>query len=176
MILRGIMMTNTKLSTYVKYILRNRYFWSIIAFAFVFLSYKNAFAAADAEYRKFCLSDEFTNKYENADCWSCDVVLSLMQGVTKAAGILAGNVQALSKVILLYFGAIWIAVYFLKALGSFAQQDSTKLLDGLLNFMFRWCISYFLVYYGIEVIVEYMVNPLLSIGVDVGSAIAEKGM
>ena len=59
-------MTNTKLSTYVKYILRNRYFWSIIAFAFVFLGYKNAFAAADAEYRQFCLSDEFTNKYENA--------------------------------------------------------------------------------------------------------------
>ncbi len=169
------MMTKFSIIMVVKKLLCNKCFLSFVTFVVVFLNYKYCFAAADAEYREYCLSDKFTGKYENAECWSCDVVTSLMVGMTNAASILGGTVLALSKELLLYFGAIWIAVYFLKSLGSFAKQDPGKILDGLFVFMFKWSIAYAMVYFGMEYITGYIVDPLIGLGVDIGTGIKNAG-
>ena len=170
-----MMVTKFNINMVIKKLLCNKCFLSFVAFVLVFLNYKYCFAAADAEYLEFCVNEHFTQKYENAECWSCDVVTSLMAGMTSAASILGGTVLALSKELLLYFGAIWIAVYFLKSLGSFAKQDPSKMLDGLFVFMFKWSIAYAMIYFGMECIADYIVNPLIGLGVDIGTGITNAG-
>lgn len=153
-------------------ILQSRLFW--IGFWFVLLFSKSVFAdGPDDEYSKHCLGENFDSNYNEADCWSCAVVLSLMQSMTAAAGTLYTAIREVSLIVLLYCGAIWIACYFIKALGSFATQDPAKILDGLLTFMFKWALAYVLVYSGLDTIVVYIVDPLLDVGYTIGQSLSQ---
>ena len=130
-------------------------------------------AFADGEegknYQTACVEGVITAQHDNAECWTCDVVFSLMQSLTGAAETLYGLIQSISLTILLYGGAIWIACYFLKALGSFASQDPAKILDGLIGFMFKWALAYVTVSFGLDTISLYIIDPLLDIGYSIGS-------
>ena len=152
--------------------LQSRLFW--IGFWFVLFFSKGAFAdGPDDEYTQHCLGDKFNQNYTEADCWSCGVVLSLMQSMTAAAGTLYTAIREISLIVLLYCGAIWIACFFIKTLGSFATQDPQKILDGLITFMFKWALAYVLVYSGLDTIVIYVVDPLLDIGYTIGQALSQ---
>ena len=153
-------------------ILQTRLFW--IGFGLVLLFSKSVFAdGPDDEYSEYCLGDNFDKNYTDADCWSCGVVLSLMQSMTAAAETLYTAIREVSLIVLLYCGAIWVACYFIKALGSFATQDPAKILDGLLTFMFKWALAYVLVYSGLDTIVIYIVDPLLDVGYTIGQSLSQ---
>lgn len=123
----------------------------------------------DEKYLCYCKSDVIDKKYVEAGCWSCDVIFTLMMSMTNVAGTIYDGTIALSKIILGGGACIWIALYFLKALGSFTTQDPAKIIDGLLTFCFKVALVYALIDSGIDSIVHYIVNPLLSIGFDIGS-------
>ncbi|MBR5599578.1 MAG: hypothetical protein IKW39_06010 [Alphaproteobacteria bacterium] len=138
----------------------------------LFTSY--AFAdGPDDEYTEHCLGDNFNKKYDEADCWSCAVVLSLMQSMTAAAGTLYNSIREISILVLLYGGSIWIICYFIKSLGSFAEQNPNKILEGLINFMFKWALAYVMVYSGLDTIVLYIVDPLLDVGYTIGQSLSQ---
>ena len=126
----------------------------------------------DAKYLCYCKSDVIEKKYTDAGCWSCDVIFTLMMSMTNVAGTIYDGTIALSKIILGGGACIWIALYFLKTLGSFTTQDPTKVIDGLLTFCFKVALMYALIDSGIDSIVHYIVNPLLSIGFDIGGTFA----
>lgn len=172
MILRGIIMSKVwnKICMLFCNMLQNRCFRIICWLAILLISFE-VWAEPDEDYSEYCSSQKFTEKYNNADCWSCQVVLSLMQGMTGAATVLSSAIIEISKLVLLYGGAIWIACYFMKALGSFAAQDPYKILDGLIVFMFKWTLAYVMVYYGLDTIVQMVVDPLLDIGYTVGQSL-----
>ena len=63
-------------------------------------------------------------------------------------------------------------MYFLKSLGSLAEQDPAKVLDGAFMFMFKMALVYVLLYNGgLLNIVDYIVNPILEVGMEIGSSL-----
>lgn len=123
------------------------------------------------EYLEYCNSTTFDGKYEKGEegCWSCAVVHWLMDAMVTAIIALSGPIMELSKLILNFGAAIWLAMFFLKSLGSFTVQDPAKIIDAVLTFMFKWALVFMLIHLGINEIVGQIVNPLLSIGMDIGT-------
>lgn len=134
--------------------------------------FSNTAFAIDEEFKEYCLGDAFDEKYSDAGCWSCDVVKVLMSAMMKVTNSLFTVIQDLCKRILEVGAALWLALYFLKSLSSFAAQDPAKVLDGALMFMFKWAVMYTLIFGGMDMIMSYVVNPLLSIGFDIGKEFA----
>ena len=140
---------------------------------FAFSATEDCSKKSDSEkYLCYCKSSVIDKKYTEAGCWSCDVVFTLMMSMSDVAGTLFDATFSLSKIILGGGACIWIAVYFLKTLGSFTTQDPAKVIDGLLLFCFKVALMYALINSGIEAIVHYIVNPLLGFGFDIGGAFA----
>ncbi len=140
----------------------------VIAMFLLFIA-TNAYADPDAEYLEYCTSEVFDRKYEEGGCWSCDVVAVIMRNMLAMITVLFDAMVELCELILVFGVAIWLAIYFLKSLGSFAAQDPAKVIDGALLFMFKWALVYALISEGIGEILRYIVSPLLSIGIDVGN-------
>lgn len=137
----------------------------------VILSPNNALAIDD-EFVEYCLSSVFEDKYKNAGCWSCDIIKILIRSMLDLTDVLFKEVRELSILILQLGGAIWLAIYLMKSLSALTAQDPAKVIDGALMFMFKWAIVYTVIFAGMDVIMQYIVNPLLSIGFDVGMEIA----
>lgn len=123
------------------------------------------------EYLEFCNYETFEKKYATglSGCWSCAIVHWLMNAMVTAIIALSDPVLELSKLILNLGAAIWLAMFFLKSLGSFTVQDPAKIIDAVLTFMFKWALVFTLIHFGIDEIVGQIINPLLSIGMDIGT-------
>lgn len=131
----------------------------------------NAYAV-DGEFLKYCVGNVFDEKYTDADCWSCDIIKILLRTMMDLTEVIFKEIQELSILILQLGGAIWLALYFMKSLSSLAAQDPARVIDGALVFMFKWALIYAIIFAGLDVIMEYIVNPLLSIGFDIGMELA----
>ncbi len=129
------------------------------------------------EYQQYCNSAAFEAKYEGADssCWSCRIIRTLMEHLGDAATTLSGYTIDLGKNILLYGSAIWLALYFLKSLSSATAQDPSRVIDGVITFMFKFAVAYIFIGLGIDEVIKYIVNPLLDIGIDIGIRFANYG-
>lgn len=143
----------------------------VFAFILMVLFCHDAFAA-DEEFLTYCTGKVFDEKYTNADCWSCDIIKILIRSMMDLTEVIFYEIRELSILILQLGGAIWLALYFMKSLSSLAAQDPAKIMDGALMFMFKWAFVYAIIFAGLDVIMEYIVNPLLSIGLDVGMDLA----
>ena len=128
--------------------------------------------AASADYVKHCGKEAIEKEYEEGGCWSCYVILKLMASMMVAVNSLSGPILELSKIIVVLGAAVWYGVYFLKSVGSLATQDPVKIIDGALVFGFKIALVYTLLSAGIDTIVTRIVNPLLSIGLEIGSTFA----
>lgn len=122
------------------------------------------------EYLKYCSSLVFKEKYEAAanDCWSCNIISAMFDGFKGVIVVLSEKIEPLCRLILTIGGAIWLAMYLLKSLGSFAVQNPGKVLDGMSVFLFKLALVYLIIISGIDNIVDIIVNPLLDIGMDIG--------
>ena len=147
--------------------LRNK--WLVFASVLIVVLLLSNTAAAN-EYLNYCGQAVYNRKYRNAGCWSCDLVTILMSGGVGAVNRIYERVLVdFAAQLLNICGAIWIAVFMLKTLGSFAAQDPGKVLDALFNFMFKWAIAFTVIHGGLANIVVWIVQPLLSIGFDIGA-------
>ena len=149
--------------------------WTVL---FISLSATSAHAAllsfghkySYTEYLAYCNVGFYTIKYGfGSSCWSCSTIHTLMDVFTASAASLANYTHELGLLVLQYGAGIWIVLYLLKSLSAFAAQDPSKVLDGLFSFMFKWAIVYILVEMGIDALVEQIINPLLGIGMDIGT-------
>ncbi len=143
-----------------------------IVFASAFICGNEAFAV-DSDYRTYCLGEVFDDKNKLAECWSCDIIKILIKAMMTVTNKLYTQIREICIIILQLGGAIWLALYFMKSLSSFAAQDPAKIIDGALTFMFKWALIYAIIAGGMDVIMEYIVNPLLSIGFEVGTEFAK---
>lgn len=124
-------------------------------------------------YTEACNVTKYKELYSEG-CWSCDIIGVLMRSMGSAAVTLGGLVTELAMSVLVIGAAIWLAIFFLKSLGSPAQQDVGKVLDGAFLFMFKVAIVYALISGGVGGLIGQVVDPLLSIGVDIGSMFTPK--
>ena len=141
----------------------------VVALLLLIFFVDDAFASADAHFREHCSIEKFNQKYDNSSCWSCNIIFSLLNAFLHVSTLLYDGMKEISTLVLKLGGAIWIALFFLKSLGSLAAQDPMKVLDGLFLFMFKWAFIYALVISGIDEIVGMIISPILSVGFDIGS-------
>lgn len=124
------------------------------------------------KYLQYCSSIIFKERYDAAasDCWSCNIIGAMFDGFKGVIVMLSEKIEPLCKIILTLGGAVWLAMYLLKSLGSFAVQNPGKVLDGLTVFLFKIALVYLIVIAGIDDVVDMIINPLLDIGMDIGRA------
>jgi len=130
-------------------------------------------AGPSADYLEYCVNDIIKDKYTEAECWSCGVIFALMKSMMEIIEIIYEVVKEISTLILVLGASIWIAVYLLKALGSFAMQEPAKIIDGLLVFGFKIAFIYFLIVDGLDQVIKYIVLPILDVGFDIGEVFSE---
>lgn len=149
-------------------IISNKCLFVVILLLLLFFV-NESFAAADEEFRAHCDISIFNKKYDNGNCWSCGIIYSLLNAFLEVSKILYNSMKEISTLVLKLGGAIWIAVFFLKSLGSIAAQDPMKIMDGLFMFMFKWAFVYAIIISGIDEIVGMIISPILSVGFDIGT-------
>ena len=126
---------------------------------------------SDSTYHEVCNLDRINEKYSASACWSCDIIRMMTEGMSAVIVDIVGSTITLAEIILLWGSAVWLAVYFLKSVSAFAAQDPSKVLDGAITFMFKAGFIYVLIHnFGFEELVDKIVNPLLKIGMDIGSS------
>ena len=162
-------MIKSKLRYMLNWIINNKWLFVVTLFLVLFFV-DDVLALSDRDFAEKCNKDNFDKKYgENATCWSCNIIYSLLTAFLDVAEKLYGTILELCEVIVPLGGAIWIAVFFLKSLGSLAAQDPMKIMDGLFIFMFKWAFVYALLLAGIDELIGMVVSPILSIGFDIGT-------
>ena len=166
------MMIRDNLKQMLKIVISNKCLFVVTLLLLIFFI-NEAFAAADAEFRAHCDISIFNRKYDNGNCWSCGIIFSLLNAFLEVSKILYNSIKDISTLILRLGGAVWIAVFFLKSLGSMAAQDPMKIMDGLFVFMFKWAFVYAVVISGIDEIVGMIVSPILSVGFDIGTTFSK---
>lgn len=122
-------------------------------------------------YLEYCNAAAFEQKYSASACWSCDIVAILMDVMINVIQNISSTALRLAKIILIYGSALWLAMFFLKTLSSATAQDPSQTLTTLFTFMFKVAFVYVMIIdFGFANLIEWIVNPLLSIGIDIGSA------
>lgn len=159
-------MIKSKLKYMLKLVVSNKYLFAI---TLLLLFADNAFADADAHFREHCRIELFDEKYsDNSPCWSCNIIFSLLTAFLNVSQLLYDSILNICKLVIQLGGAIWIATFFLKSLGSMAAQDPMKIMDGLFMFMVKWAFVYALIVAGLDEIIGLIVSPILSVGFDIG--------
>lgn len=148
----------------IKVILSNK--WLIVVTLLFILFADDVFAS---DFASKCKATIFRQKYAQAGCWSCNIISTLLSAFLTISQILFESFVDLSEILIQVGGAIWIAVFFLKTLGSMSAQDPMKVMDALFLFMVKWAFVYALIIAGIDEIIGMIVNPILSIGFDIGT-------
>ena len=128
-------------------------------------------------YLSYCGHEHFEAEYNSSDaaCWPCTVIDALLNSLFYTVNKMISVVNDLAKIILLYGAAIWLAVYFLKSVSAMVTQDSAKVLDDAFAFMFKVAFIYVLIAGGVANIINWIITPLLSIGMDVSDVLKALG-
>lgn len=127
---------------------------------------------SDSAYREACDIEKIEAKYSASECWSCDIIKILIEKMSSVIVAISGAPIVLGETILLWGSAVWLAAYFLKSVGALAAQDPSKVLDGAFIFMFKVAFVYVLLHeFGFEYLVDNIVNPVLEIGMEIGTSL-----
>ena len=175
------MMTDTEKTLRLFFISHRRMIiFSLCFFIVLFASFSAEAIAlesySDSDYHEACNIENINAKYSASACWSCDIIHLMADKMSRVVVAISAAPILLGETILLWGAALWLAVYFLKSVGAFAAQDPAKVLDGAFKFMFKVAFVYVLIHnLGFETIVDYIVNPILKIGMDIGITFMDVG-
>ena len=133
--------------------------------------------AEPTEKARQCSFDEMQKLYMDAGedaCWYCNVVVILTNAYLKSAGKALGSAKELGKLILKLGFSVWLALYILQQVSSFAPIASSKIIQEILLMSFKVALAYLAVDAAETVIVTYFLNPIGQLGIDYGGALFDK--
>ncbi len=106
-------------------------------------------------------------------CWFCNVVIIMTKAYLEAAAKTAPVTQSLGHLIVKYGFAIWTALFILKHLTTMSGTTPGKMLQELLMMGFKCCFAYYAISNGTPFFTEYILEPIMMTGLDVGFAILD---
>lgn len=129
-------------------------------------------------YEEFvCNSDSMKERYmgENAAeaCWYCKVVIIMTNAFLLAANDALSVCQELGHLILKLGFSIWLALFVLKNVSSFAPITPGKMLQELLVMGFKCTLMNIAIADGINFITTLILNPIMITGTDIGYTLLE---
>lgn len=116
-----------------------------------------------------CIVSNFSQKYSY--CYGCEVVETLAEAFIFAAGKAYNVSKQASNIILIVLTLIWLSIFALKNVSSFASVEPMKMLQELMVQLFKIVLAFVIVNAGIETILHYSLVPLMNAGTDLGDAI-----
>ncbi len=108
------------------------------------------------------------------NCWYCHIVIMMTQAFLEAASKALSTSATLGKLILKWGLLIWLAYFFLNQLGSTAPLTPGKMLQEVLMMGFKCALSYYAITDGIAFIREYILEPIMITGTDIGKELLNK--
>lgn len=116
-----------------------------------------------------CIVSNFSQKYSY--CYGCEVVETLSQAFVYAGGKAYDVSKKAANVIVVVLTLLWLAVFVLKNVSSFASIEPMKMLQEFMIQMFKIILAFVIINSGIETILRYSLVPLMNAGTDLADAI-----
>lgn len=118
----------------------------------------------------------FGHNEEEAEekCWYCRMVIIMTNAFLQAAATTLPVTQELGYLILKLGFCIWLAIFFLKQLSAMNGLTPGKMLQEIMVMGFKCAFAYYAIKDGLPFIKDYILNPILITGTDIGSAILDK--
>ncbi len=119
-----------------------------------------------------CRIDQMKIKYQSS-CYSCIIVKTLIETFMSACSKVYGVATKAGGIILLLGTVLWLAVFALHNVSSFANVEPASEINELLVFLFKVVFVWAVLGAGLDFIIQYMINPILATGADYGIGIIQ---
>lgn len=117
-----------------------------------------------------CIVYNYFVKYAN--CYGCIVVQTLTSAFTKAAGKAYNVSKQAANVVLIVGMLLWLAMFALKNVSSFATLEPMKILQEFFVQCFKVMLAMVIINSGIQTILSYTLIPIISAGTDIADTIS----
>lgn len=121
-----------------------------------------------------CIPSNFVVKYSG--CYGCIVVQTLTSAFVKAAGNAYNVSRQAANVIVLIGMALWLAMFALKNVSSFATIEPMKMLQEFFVQCFKVILAMVIINAGLRTIMDYTLVPIMSVGTEVADAVSASVM
>ena len=118
---------------------------------------------------KNCIVYNYFIKYAN--CYGCVVVQTLTSAFTKAAGKAYNVSKEAANIIALIGMALWLSMFALKNVSSFATLEPMKMLQEFFVQCFKVILALVIINSGLKTIINYILIPIVSTGTDIADTI-----
>jgi hypothetical protein len=118
-----------------------------------------------------CVPENYVNMYKI--CYSCVIVQTLISAFTKAGAGAYDVSRSLANVFLVIATVLWLSVYVLKSVSSFANVEPMKMIQDILVQLFKVMVAFVIVNAGISTILDYTMLPIMTTGTEFGNKITE---
>lgn len=160
--------------------IKKLFFFSFVAISLTGFA-NNAYADDEAEAtgksitcNKQYLEDKYigqNNANNQEKCWYCRVVIIMTNAYLKATEQALPVVKDLGLLVVKLGFAIWLALFILKQISSIGGITPGKMLQEILTMGFKCAFAHFAIKDGLTFITNYILNPILITGTDIGNAI-----
>lgn len=116
-----------------------------------------------------CIVGNFVSMYST--CYGCEIVETLASAFVKAASKGYDLSRQAGNAVLVVCTILWIAIFVLKNISSFATVEPRKMVQELLIQFFKIMVAFIVINAGIQTILHYTLVPLVTAGTDFADAI-----
>lgn len=126
--------------------------------------------------QKFLQEKYFGETAEDAQdkCWYCRIVIIMTNAYLQAASQALPVAQQLGQLVVKLGFGIWLALFIVKQISTIGGVTPGKMLQEILVMGFKCAFSYYAIAEGIGFITQFILNPILITGTDIGNAIFNK--
>ena len=111
------------------------------------------------------MQDQYTRS-----CITCPTVATIISIFLEVGVDAYPLMRSAANTLLGILSVLWIAMYFLKKLSSFAAVELPEMMQELSIFFFKILVAAVCINGGISVILDFTLNPIISFGTDFGIA------
>lgn len=119
-----------------------------------------------------CVPNNFKSLYTSS-CFGCEIVETLASAFVKAAAKAYNVAREAANAILIVATMIWVAIFVLKNISSFATVEPRQMIQQLLIQGFKVLLAFVIINSGIQTILHYTLEPIMLFGTDFADAIME---
>lgn len=116
-----------------------------------------------------CIVYNYFVKYAN--CYGCIVVQTLTSAFTKAAGKAYNVSKQAANVVVIVGMLLWLVMFALKNVSSFATLEPMKLLQEFFVQCFKIMLALVIINSGLQTIMNYTLVPIILTGTDIADTI-----
>lgn len=141
----------------------------LLIFSCIMITSQPSYAQEEA-----CPSMSVLTERWSKTCYSCIVVVQLLDAFMNGAAMVEPVTSDAGKKILIVGLILWVGFWGLKNLMSFSQSNGAQMLNELVIMGFKILVAWTIISLGISTMINLAVGPILNAGADYANTILEK--